>query len=138
MPSASEGSRPWRRRPTRSTPGCSPSSPAGRWFRRSGFRPRRCGPNGSGPGSACTWSAIGRRSKNRISATLIAFGHPRPMADLFGVAGRKLLDSLALPEPWQSNVLASLVVLDDLTARIDALELELKQLGAHHPAMRLL
>jgi len=76
--------------------------------------------------------------KNRIHATLIAFGHPRPMADLFGVAGRKLLDSLALPEPWQSNVLASLVVLDDLTARIDALELELKQLGAHHPAMRLL
>jgi len=76
--------------------------------------------------------------KNRIHATLIAFGHPRPMADLFGVAGRKLLDSLALPEPWQSNILASLVVLDDLTARIDALELELKQLGAHHPAMRLL
>jgi hypothetical protein len=26
------------------------------------------------------------------------------MADLFGVAGRKLLDSLALPEPWQSNL----------------------------------
>ena len=76
--------------------------------------------------------------KNRIHATLIAFGHLRPMADLFGVAGRELLDSLALPEPWQSNVLESLVVLDDLTARIDALELELKQLGAHHPAMRLL
>jgi transposase len=32
----------------------------------------------------------------------------------------------------------SLRVLDDLTGRIDALELELKQLGAHHPAMRLL
>jgi transposase len=42
--------------------------------------------------------------KNRISATLMTFGRPCPMADLFGVAGRKLLDSLALPEPWQSNL----------------------------------
>src|SRR5919199_4251405 len=31
--------------------------------------------------------------KNRIHATLLAFGHPRPMADLFGVKGRELLDS---------------------------------------------
>jgi transposase len=76
--------------------------------------------------------------KNRISATLMTFGHPRPMADLFGVAGRQLLDSLALPEPWQSNLLASLAVMDDLTARVDALELELRQLGAAHPSMSLL
>src|SRR5665811_1564143 len=138
MPSASEGSRPWRRRPTRSTPGCSPSSPAGRWFRRSGFRPRRCGPSGSGPGSACTWSAIGRRSKNRISATLMTFGHPCPMADLFGVAGRKLLDSLALPEPWQASLSESLALVDDLTARVDALEVELRDLGADDPSMQLL
>jgi transposase len=76
--------------------------------------------------------------KNRIHATLIAFGHSRPMADLFGVAGRELLDSLHLPEPWQTNLLASLELMDDLTARVDALELELKHLGAHHPSMSLL
>ena len=76
--------------------------------------------------------------KNRISATLMTFGHPCPMADLFGVAGRKLLDSLALPEPWQSNLVESLAVMDDLTARVDALELELRELGADHPSMQLL
>src|SRR5664280_419967 len=66
--------------------------------------------------------------KNRISATLMTFGHPCPMADLFGVAGRKLLDSLALPEPWQSNLVESLAVIDDLTTRVDALEVELLSL----------
>src|SRR5664280_230551 len=138
MPSASEGSRPWRRRPTRSTPGCSRSSRAGRWSRRSGCRPRRCAQSGSGPGSDCTWSAIGRRSKNGISATLMTFGHPCPMADLFGVAGRKLLDSLALPEPWQASLSESLALVDDLTARVDALEVELRDLGADDPSMQLL
>ena len=76
--------------------------------------------------------------KNRISATLMTFGHPCPMADLFGVAGRKLLDSLALPEPWQANLVESLALVDDLTARVDALELELRELGADHPSMQLL
>ena len=68
----------------------------------------------------------------------MTFGHPCPMADLFGVAGRKLLDSLALPEPWQANLVESLALVDDLTARVDALELELRELGADHPSMRLL
>jgi transposase len=76
--------------------------------------------------------------KNRISATLMTFGRPCPMADLFGVAGRKLLDSLALPEPWQSNLVESLAVMDDLTARVDALELELRELGADDHSMELL
>ena len=30
--------------------------------------------------------------KNRIHAALIAFGHPCPVSDLFGHAGRELLD----------------------------------------------
>jgi transposase len=60
------------------------------------------------------------------------------MADLFGVAGRELLDSLRLPEPWQANLVESLALIDDLTARADALELELRNLGAQHPSMRLL
>jgi transposase len=68
----------------------------------------------------------------------MTFGHPRPMSDLFGVAGRELLDSLALPEPWQANLVESLALIDDLTARADALELELRDLGANHSAMRLL
>jgi transposase len=31
--------------------------------------------------------------KNRIHSTLITFGHPCPVSDLFGVAGRQLLRS---------------------------------------------
>jgi transposase len=42
--------------------------------------------------------------KNRIHATLITFGHPCPVSDLFGLAGRELLDRLALPDPWRRNV----------------------------------
>src|SRR5919205_896289 len=38
--------------------------------------------------------------KNRIHATLLAFGHPCPVSDLFGVTGRRLLEGLGLPEPW--------------------------------------
>ena len=30
--------------------------------------------------------------KNRVHATMITFGHPCPVSDLFGVAGRQLLD----------------------------------------------
>jgi transposase len=76
--------------------------------------------------------------KNRIHATLMTFGHPCPMTDLFGVAGRELLDRLALPEPWTSSLVASLAVIDDLTARIDGLERELRQLGVDHPSIPLL
>ena len=35
--------------------------------------------------------------KHRIHATLITFGHPCPVSDLFGVAGRELLDRLDDP-----------------------------------------
>src|SRR5665647_2821007 len=35
--------------------------------------------------------------KNRIHATLMTFGHPVPVADLFGAGGRELLARLALP-----------------------------------------
>jgi transposase len=41
--------------------------------------------------------------KNRIRATLIAFGHPVPVSDLFGAKGRELLASLAIPEPWATH-----------------------------------
>ena len=41
--------------------------------------------------------------KNRIHAALIAFGHPCPVSDLFGHAGRELLDRLQIPDPWRSQ-----------------------------------
>ena len=55
--------------------------------------------------------------KNRIHATLMTFGHPCPVSDLFGHAGRELLDRLAIPDPWRRNVDASLELIDDLNCR---------------------
>jgi len=76
--------------------------------------------------------------KNRIHATLIAFGYQRAMADLFGVQGRRLLESLDIPEPWLSTMATSLQLIDDLDRRIDAIERELRHAGADHPYVPLL
>jgi Transposase len=70
--------------------------------------------------------------KNRIHATLIAFGHPCPVSDLFGHAGRELLDRLAIPQPWRNNVEVSLALIDDLELRISELTVQLKRQGADH------
>jgi transposase len=70
--------------------------------------------------------------KSRIHSTLIAFGHQVPMADLFGVAGRRLLRELDIPEPWRSHVDASLELIDDLDRRVGEIERELKRSGADH------
>ena len=56
--------------------------------------------------------------KHRIHSTLITFGHPCPVTDLFGVAGRELLDRLQIPEPWRESVDASLELIDDLERQI--------------------
>src|SRR5512132_970272 len=37
--------------------------------------------------------------KNRIHATLMTFGHPCPVSDLFGHADREPLDRLQIPDP---------------------------------------
>jgi hypothetical protein len=71
--------------------------------------------------------------RHRIHATLLAVGHPCPVSDLFGAAGRQLLDRLQLPEPWRGTVAASLRLLDDLEDQITSLEAELRRLGATHP-----
>jgi len=76
--------------------------------------------------------------KNRIHATLIAFGHPVPVSDLFGVAGRELLASLAIPEPWATTLERSLRFVDELDAQIDECEAELRAMGADHPYVELL
>jgi transposase len=55
--------------------------------------------------------------KNRARAALIASGHPCPVSDLFGHAGRELLDRLAIPDPWRRTVEVSLRLIDDLSRR---------------------
>ncbi len=76
--------------------------------------------------------------KNRIHSTLITFGKPCPVSDLFGVAGRKLLERLQVPDPWRENVEASVVLIDQLDRQIDAVASELKHVGADHPYVPLL
>ena len=76
--------------------------------------------------------------KNRIHATLMTFGHPVSVADLFGVAGRERLAGFALPEPWTETLRTSLRMVDQLGAEIDACEEDLRRLGADHPSIPLL
>jgi transposase len=70
--------------------------------------------------------------KQRIHAVLLTHGKPCPVSDLFGVRGRELLARLGLPEPWAGSVEASLRLIDELDGEIDALERELRRLGAEH------
>jgi transposase len=86
-------------------------------------------------------AALGRHRttlKNRIHATLISFGHPCPVSDLFGLAGRELLDRLAIPDPWRRSVDVSLQLIDDLELQLATLTVELKRLGADHRYIPLL
>src|SRR3954449_3141651 len=76
--------------------------------------------------------------KNRIHATLLAFGHPCPVSDLFGAAGRRLLEDLPLPEPWATDVTAALRLIDLLDGQIDEVEAALRTLGADHRYVPLL
>ena len=54
------------------------------------------------------------------------------------MAGRQLLDRLAIPEPWRRNVDASLELIDELELQIGAIEVELKRQGADHRYVPLL
>ena len=76
--------------------------------------------------------------KNRIHATLMTFGHPCPVSDLFGHAGRLLLDRLQIPDPWRRNVDVSLELIDDLELQIAQLTVELRRQGADHRYIPLL
>jgi transposase len=76
--------------------------------------------------------------KNRIHSTLINFGRPCPVTDLFGVEGRKLLARLEVPEPWRGNLAASLELIDDLEAQIAEVNTRLRQGHADHPYIALL
>jgi transposase len=76
--------------------------------------------------------------KDRIHATLITFGHPCPVSDLFGLAGRDLPDRLQIPDPWRRNVDVALELIDDLELQIARLTVELKRQGADHRYIPLL
>jgi transposase len=76
--------------------------------------------------------------KHRIHSTVMTFGHPCPVSDLFGLEGRQLLDRFQIPPPWRETVDASLYLIDHLESEIDAIERELRAGGAHHPYVPLL
>ena len=76
--------------------------------------------------------------KHRIHATLMTFGHPCPVTDLFGLEGRKLLEGLEFPQPWRETLDASLYLIDYLESEIDAIERELRSSGADHRYVPLL
>jgi transposase len=76
--------------------------------------------------------------KNRIHATLMTFGHPCPVSDLFGHAGRELLDRLAIAEPWRRTVDASIALIDELDLQIAQLTVQLRREGADHRYIPLL
>ena len=71
--------------------------------------------------------------KCRIHSTLINFGRPCPVTDLFGVEGRELLARLEVPEPWRGNVSAALSLIDDLERQIDEINKRLRAAHADHP-----
>jgi transposase len=76
--------------------------------------------------------------KCRIHSTLINFGRPCPVTDLFGAEGRRLLARLDVPEPWRGNVTAALELIDDLERQISELSRRLKAGHADHPYIPLL
>ena len=76
--------------------------------------------------------------KHRIHSSLINFGKPCPVTDLFGVEGRKLLGRLEVPEPWRGNITASVMLIDDLERQIAELNRRLKEGHAEHPYVPLL
>jgi len=76
--------------------------------------------------------------KNRIHASLIAFGHVCPTTDLFGRSGRQRLAELEFPEPWASDIAACLELIDHLDRQIAVIETDLRREGADHRYVPLL
>jgi transposase len=69
---------------------------------------------------------------------LINFGQPCPVSDLFGLAGRELLQRLELPDPWRSTVDVSLQMIDELDLQIAEVAKQLRATRADHPYVPLL
>ena len=75
--------------------------------------------------------------KNRVHQTLVTFGQPCPVSDLFGQRGRLLLQRLAIPQPWADTLRASLRVIDELELEISEIESQLRG-SLEHPYLQLL
>jgi len=78
------------------------------------------------------------RLKHRVHSTLLAWGRPCPVSDLFGARGRELLARLEVPEPWRANLELAVEMIDSLDREIDAIERGLRRLGAEHRYAALL
>jgi transposase len=76
--------------------------------------------------------------KNRVHAILFQHGLRAPVADLFGVGGRRFLECCELAEPWRSSVATSLFLIDVLEEQIAEIERELRRSGADHRYLQLL
>ena len=76
--------------------------------------------------------------KNRIHSTLLTYGHPCPVSDLFGIAGRALLERMELPEPWAEHVTAALRLIEELDVEITACDKKLAAVAKTHPYVSLL
>jgi transposase len=76
--------------------------------------------------------------KNRVHSTLINFGKPCPVTDLFGVAGRELLERLELPDPWRATVDISLELIDELDRQITDVQRQLERAAPNHAYVPLL
>jgi transposase len=74
--------------------------------------------------------------KHRFRATVMTFGHPCPVSDLFGLEGRELLDRLQIPPPWRRTIDATLYLIDYLESEIDAIKRELRATGTDHRTCR--
>ena len=78
------------------------------------------------------------RLKQRVHSTLMAWGTPCPVSDLFGARGRELLRRLEVPEPWRSHISSAVSMIDDLDREIDAQGRELRRMSADHRYVPLL
>jgi transposase len=76
--------------------------------------------------------------KHRIHSSLINFGKPCTVTDLFGIEERKLLERLEVPEPWRGNITASVMPIDDLERQIADINKRLRGGHADHPYVPLL
>ena len=70
--------------------------------------------------------------KHRVHATLVSFGKPCPVTDLFGVAGRHMLADLNVPEPWRSTLEGSVAAIDGLEAQIADCNKQLRAMRPDH------
>jgi transposase len=82
-------------------------------------------------------TVVAANSNQRVGGRF-SFGHPVPVAVLFGVAGRELLARMEVPEAWNSSLVMSLSMVDVLDEQIDACARDLLKLGADHHSMQLL